>query len=108
MEKINLAIIFLVLAIIFIYFLKPKITGFFIGFGEPTNATWWNTTWHYRIRIDVYSPTERTNWPIEIKLKPIIIIARYFSPSFEIKKNKMEIGRRMKNPEIPRRNILIL
>lgn len=68
MEKVNLAIIFLVLAIAFLYFFKPQITGLFIGFGEPTNATWFNTTWHYRIRIDIYSPTNRTNWPVEIKI----------------------------------------
>lgn len=68
MEKVDLVIVFLLLSIAFLYFLKPKITGLFIGFGEPTNATWWNTTWHYRVRIDVYSPAERMNWPVEIKI----------------------------------------
>ncbi|MEM5881816.1 MAG: hypothetical protein QXR71_04530, partial [Candidatus Aenigmatarchaeota archaeon] len=64
---IYILIIFLVVGIL-IYFNFFRITGYFIGFGGLSNATWFNVTWYYRIKIEVNSTTQRTNWPIEIKL----------------------------------------
>jgi len=41
----------------------------FVGFGNSTNATWYNTSWHYRIRLDINSTTvARANWTIEIRM----------------------------------------
>ncbi|MCS7093981.1 MAG: NEW3 domain-containing protein [Candidatus Aenigmarchaeota archaeon] len=51
-----------------IKYVEPMITGFFIGFGEPTNATWFNTSWHYRFRVEITSNVERSNWPVEIEV----------------------------------------
>ncbi|MGC8993285.1 MAG: NEW3 domain-containing protein [Candidatus Aenigmatarchaeota archaeon] len=68
MEKSTVAILILIFLIFLVYFVKPRITGFFIGFSQPTNATWFNTSWHYRLKIVIFSPTDRVNWPIEIRL----------------------------------------
>ncbi|MEM5811393.1 MAG: hypothetical protein QXG91_01480, partial [Candidatus Aenigmatarchaeota archaeon] len=64
---IYILIIFLVVGIL-IYFNFFRITGYFIGFGGLSNATWFNVTWYYRIKIEVNSSTQRSDWPIEIKL----------------------------------------
>ncbi|MBN2202770.1 MAG: hypothetical protein JW700_01095 [Candidatus Aenigmarchaeota archaeon] len=68
MEK---AAIFVVLAIFVtsaaaFYILGSGITGMFIGFGQPTDAEWWNVSWNYRARLDINSVQyERENWPVE-------------------------------------------
>ena len=95
MEKINLALVLLILAIIFLYFFKPKITGLFVAFGQPTNAKWWNTSWHYRLRIDIYSPVDRTNWPVEISLNFSDLI-----PSGTFDENSIRVFEYSSNGEI--------
>jgi len=69
MEKIFLiSILILTILTIILFQNFLKLTGFFVGFGEPKNATWWNTSWHYRIEIKVNSSIEIRNWPVEIYL----------------------------------------
>ena len=71
MEKVA---IFVVLAIFIssiaaLYILGPSLTGMFIGFGQPTNAVWWNTSWNYRIKLEINSSTySRTDWPVELDI----------------------------------------
>ena len=62
----------LVLTILFVsifaaYFLSGMgITGMFIGFGQPMAAEWWNTSWQYRVKLEINSTQySRTDWPIE-------------------------------------------
>jgi uncharacterized membrane protein len=44
-----------------------NISGAFVGFGQPTNDTWWNISWHYRFRLDIDSLNyDRKDWPVEI------------------------------------------
>ncbi|MEM5843990.1 MAG: NEW3 domain-containing protein [Candidatus Aenigmatarchaeota archaeon] len=47
-----------------------KLTGFFVGFGQPASEfKWWNISWHYRVRLEVNTSSfERKNWPIEYKI----------------------------------------
>ncbi|MCX8191142.1 MAG: hypothetical protein N3D78_03105, partial [Candidatus Aenigmarchaeota archaeon] len=68
MERLALILIALTIVIFMIKYVEPMITGFFIGFGEPTNATWFNTSWHYRFRVEITSTVERSNWPVEIEV----------------------------------------
>ena len=68
MEKIVIfaVLVILIASLTSIYFLGSGITGMFIGFGQPTDAEWWNITWHYRTRLDINSTQyDRTDWPIE-------------------------------------------
>ena len=68
MEKVTVfaILIILVTSFIGIYILGSGLTGMFIGFGQPTNAEWWNTSWHYRMRLEVNSTSyDRTDWPVE-------------------------------------------
>ena len=65
MEKVVILAVLIIL-IASIYLLGSGITGMFIGFGQPTNAEWWNTSWHYRMRLEINSTQyNRTDWPIE-------------------------------------------
>ncbi len=64
--------ILLVLLISFVlisslYFLNlTRLTGMFIGFGQPQSAEWWNISWQYRFRFEINSTQyNRTDWPIE-------------------------------------------
>ncbi|MFH7880735.1 MAG: NEW3 domain-containing protein [Candidatus Aenigmatarchaeota archaeon] len=68
MEKTIIILASLLVVLILIFYIKPFITGLFIGFGQPTNATWFNTTWHYRFRIEVTPSFQVNDWPIEIKI----------------------------------------
>ena len=68
MEKAGFLTILVILATSFVglYLLGPSITGMFIGYGQPTDAVWWNTSWNYRIRLDINSTQySRTEWPVE-------------------------------------------
>jgi uncharacterized membrane protein len=66
MEKIVIFAVLFILTVVLVYIVGSGITGMFIGFGQPTNAEWWNTSWHYRIRIDIDTDQYgRTNWPVE-------------------------------------------
>ncbi|MFH0929006.1 MAG: NEW3 domain-containing protein [Candidatus Aenigmatarchaeota archaeon] len=68
MEKVTIFafLVIFVASAVGIYLLGSGITGMFIGFGQPTDAEWWNVSWNYRVRIDVNSTQySRDNWPIE-------------------------------------------
>ncbi len=68
MEKAGVLAVLAILVTSFLglYLLGPSITGMFIGYGQPTDAVWWNTSWNYRIRLDINSTQySRTNWPVE-------------------------------------------
>lgn len=45
-------------------------TGFaFPGFSDPTEGEWFNTSWHYRMRVEINSTAvARTDWPVELSL----------------------------------------
>jgi uncharacterized membrane protein len=46
-----------------------QIVSAFGGFGPSTNATWYNDSWHYRMRIEVNSTAvDRANWTIELPI----------------------------------------
>jgi uncharacterized membrane protein len=41
----------------------------FQGYSNATSDSWYNTSWHYRIRIDINSSfVNRTAWPVEMQL----------------------------------------
>jgi hypothetical protein len=68
MEKAAILAVLAILITSFltVYVLGPVLTGMFIGFGQPTNAEWWNVSWNYRIRLDINSTQySRTDWPVE-------------------------------------------
>jgi len=69
MEKITILLVLLISIILIfsIYLIGSRISGMFIGFGPPTGEfEWWNTSWHYRIRIEANATQyNRTDWPIE-------------------------------------------
>ncbi|MEM5781962.1 MAG: hypothetical protein QXD43_02060, partial [Candidatus Aenigmatarchaeota archaeon] len=71
MEKIKILLVLFIsfISILSIYFIETRISGMFLGFGEPQNAEWWNVSWHYRIRLEINSTQySRTDWPVELKL----------------------------------------
>src|SRR3990172_3206360 len=54
-----------IISILILFFIFSG-TFAFIGFSQPQNATWFNTTWHYRIRLEINSSgVARSNWTIE-------------------------------------------
>ena len=69
MEKFTILLVLLISIILIfsIYLIGSRISGMFIGFGPPTGEfEWWNTSWHYRIRIEINATQyDRTDWPIE-------------------------------------------
>jgi len=69
MEKITILLVLLIsIVLIFsIYLIGSRISGMFIGFGPATGEfEWWNTSWHYRIRIEINATQyDKTDWPIE-------------------------------------------
>ena len=55
----------LILIIALLTFLYGVSIGF-VGFGSPTNAPWFNVSWHYRLRLEVNATDYIiTNWPVE-------------------------------------------
>lgn len=62
--------IYLVLAIlILLSLITYNAAGDFSGFGEPTSPDWFNTTWNYRIRLDINSTgCDREDWPVEYRV----------------------------------------
>src|SRR3972149_3833284 len=45
------------------------ITFAFSGYSEPTEGEWFNTTWNYRIKVEINTTsTNATDWPIEIPI----------------------------------------
>jgi len=67
MNKLALLGILALLCLATLYILGPKLTGFFVGFGQPAGEfEWWNISWHYRFKIEVNSSFyDRKDWPIE-------------------------------------------
>lgn len=55
--------IFFSLAAVLIYFII--FANAFSGFGNPTNGTWHNSSWHYRFRIEIKYENELKDWPID-------------------------------------------
>ena len=58
---------FLVLSFVFLLMLLSN-TKAFVGFGSVTNGNWFNVSWNYRVRIEVNSTLNMTNWPIEHRI----------------------------------------
>jgi uncharacterized membrane protein len=69
MEKRKILLVLLISIISFssIYLIGTRISGMFIGFGQPAGEfKWWNVSWHYRVRLEINSTYyNRTDWPIE-------------------------------------------
>ncbi|MFH8119582.1 MAG: NEW3 domain-containing protein [Candidatus Aenigmatarchaeota archaeon] len=70
MKKLATWLFLIVFSILLIYTLRARLTGLFIGFGEPAKEfEWWNVSWHYRFRIEVNSTSyNRMDWPIEYRV----------------------------------------
>jgi uncharacterized membrane protein len=68
MNKLQILVILILLSLATIYILRPKLSGFFVGFGQPAGEfEWWNVSWHYRFKIEINSTFyDTTDWPIEL------------------------------------------
>ncbi|MCX6815330.1 MAG: hypothetical protein NT120_00575, partial [Candidatus Aenigmarchaeota archaeon] len=66
----NNAAFYLAMALFIIAFiLVSGITSAFGGYSVPTEGEWYNTSWNYRIKLEINSTAvNRTNWPVEITL----------------------------------------